>query len=539
LKKVNLFYIFLFFIGMTNLHSSDFLKPGVGKDVSEEGDQGDSKPDTDPEGSGTSEEDNTPTSPGLEGGGGSTVDVTVHQKAQQVETEASDLDHTSSPDESSSLEQIDEDAARRRHESQDGPNIKDLLQSELDRLTDELTPEEKQVLQQELQNTITTLNDQLKNIKEIVGTRDLNATNFQKVLDVVGNFFGVGDKVSLVKDVTSYENQIKVLQNAGDFLKSATDADYLRVHAKDILKSAGKNATDEVIRNTINSKLADLHTKQINDLSLSRENIQSPGDINFVKYLSGLDVTFAPKDLNNALGYAHEGTDFIDQIKSGTLTKDTGAIADRKEQVKKIQWALYKDAILQDPRGFSSGMLQIEGSVAKPLYEFIDSITGDKTTGSYDRWSSHYEGLKITSKGLDFRNAVGDLDLGELPNGRAHMHYGELPNGNMFIKWEFHGLATPTETLQHMFDFAKTRGLQGIGLKEHVPSFMKEAFKQIIKNNSIDLSDAQQKEIKNQGLVGMKNVLTNTPSAAADFNSLIKLFNYEASAKGNEMVLKL
>jgi hypothetical protein len=200
--------------------------------------------------------------------------------------------------------------------------------------------------------------------------------------------------------------------------------------------------------------------------------------------------------------------------------------------VVKIQWYLYKEAILQG-KIFTSGMITFKDTndrCFKFLEGYIELVSpGYRNQGSfasllqskgYLRISSHYKGqtaLEGKNYGIDLTDAI-KKEIG-LPSGKGHILFGMRSNGMTFVKWEDYGTTfNPSEgeysVIPHMFSLFRKLGKSDndMEFRESDMKSMKVEFKRIYGKK---LSETDRQLVESEGIAGMKKILDRLPEATA------------------------
>lgn len=242
----------------------------------------------------------------------------------------------------------------------------------------------------------------------------------------------------------------------------------------------------------------------------------------FINYLASLDPEFMTIPISEALYRTTRGEEFIKNQLSNAASYNQMSKAQLMDTIANVQWALYKQAIIKDPEGFTSGMIQVNDA-----HQYLFNLL--KQAEPYSRASTHFKETRNESYGLDFDKAI-------LPNGRKTILFGTTKNGTTFMKYEFHGFDTVSDKLSHVLDWLATRGKQESGRKEHTPEFINTIYQGLAKKAGISI-DAQ--ALKANGISYMQDSL---PAAyKQEFTTILDVLGLDNSnvRKGNEIILSL
>lgn len=185
------------------------------------------------------------------------------------------------------------------------------------------------------------------------------------------------------------------------------------------------------------------------------------------------------KEKDIAIAATMKGGDHFHNVLSGNLdalpklsekpTKQEKAAY--KEALHDMSWYLFNTAAKKDSgkgdKGMASGMILLEGPEATHYHKYIENyvkkvspypegklIGLDKfESGAYERESSHFNGCRKTSYGIDLdAPVITRPDAKGNPSFKSHLHVGQLEDGRVFVKFERYGLGKK-EFLDHAGGF--------------------------------------------------------------------------------------
>lgn len=344
--------------------------------------------------------------------------------------------------------------------------------------------------------------------------KKLTSKELQKLNDIVQTFNANGQQ----KMALAYQEKADILKLFVDRMSDTSDVYFTKSLAEE------KKSLKE-----INDALTDYQRKKEAAMSDVQETypdfLNGPAkadNITFINYLASLDSTFMTIPISEALHRATQGDEFINRQLSNPASYDHMSKAELMDAIANVQWALYKQAIIKDPEGFTSGMIQVNDA-HQELFNLL------KKAGPYSRASTHFEGVRNESYGLDFDQPI-------LPNGRKTILFGTTKNGTTFMKYEFHGFDTIADKLAHALDWFRTRGKQESGRKEHTPEFINTIYQGLAEKAGISI-DA--KALKANGISYMQNSLPGTYKQ--EFTTILDILGLDNSdiRKGNEVILNI
>lgn len=330
-------------------------------------------------------------------------------------------------------------------------------------------------------------------------------TEVARLQNVVATLENLGKK-SFSNDILK---KLQIISTAIEGIRDVSDIYFL-----ESLDITSVNQSD------ITKKLEKYQQDKAAALDATKDLRKTPEDTLFVNYLASLkDTPYLTISYQDALRRAQEGEQFIKQnLEQNKLLSNDQIM----NNIANVQWAIYKKAVVQDPVGFKSGMLQVQDRKGY-LFNFINAAKA-----VYTRAATHYKGLRLNALGLDFGHPI-------LPNGRSTLLFGRLGNGNSFLKWEWHGLNTLSDLIGHVVDYIQTRGKEAEGRKEHAPDYVTDFYQILAKKADITID---KDSLKQQGIAYMYASLPK--SFSDEFKNFLTMFGLENSIevrKGNEIII--
>lgn len=383
----------------------------------------------------------------------------------------------------------------------------------------------------EIENQLQSTRDATAAIRDQISSDDDNESivnDYQTILDAQINkqeAKSLTDKElitlnDIVQKLNAYgqKKTANTYQQEADLLKLFVDRmnDTHDVYLIKALAAQEKSITE------INEALADYKINKQKALKEVQEKhpelLSGPAqadNITFLNYLASLDPQFMTISISDALQRAAQGEAFLQSASKPSPENLMDTIAN-------VQWALYKQAIIKEPAGFTSGMIQVKDTDNR-LFNLLMQAP------HYARPSTHFQGARNESYGVDFDQAI-------LPNGRKTILFGSTKNGTTFMKYEFHGFDTISDKMSHVLDWLATRGKQENGKKEHTPVFINAIYQGLAKKAGINVDSTS---LKVNGISYMQNSLPGPYKQ--EFSTILDLLGLDNSdvRKGNEVILTL
>ncbi len=231
-----------------------------------------------------------------------------------------------------------------------------------------------------------------------------------------------------------------------------------------------------------------------------------------------------------------------------------------------LQWGLFKEAMVKK-EGFSSGSITIldpQHTMINALERYVQfvnpqfdaagfsfaSITNGQAYNRSGNASSHWKGQVDTNRiyGIDVK--VDGTYQQLLPHNKNHMQFAQLTGDRVFINWENYGTTLnlqDTSMINHGISYLSHHAgaKKGPSRSEtKIAPEIQEEFTNRLKENNYTLTPAEQKEIAQQGIAGMRKMLKkiDNPQALSQFDAMLtRNYRYDAKTldarKGNEVIL--